>query len=56
MEQIKDSPKPTAKEEKLENYRTAVQHARHIFNTYKTQHPDEAWDCIRKIIFNPNLK
>ena len=41
---------------KLETYRTAVADARHIFNVYKAAHPDEAWETIRKIIFNPALK
>jgi len=57
MEQTKVSSNPIGREEtKLETYRTAVKDARHIFNTYKLAHPDEAWETIRKIIFNPNLK
>lgn len=48
---------PERKEnDKLEVYRLAVKDARHVFSTYKQAHPDEAWECLRKIIFNPHLK
>jgi len=43
-------------EAKLEQYRTAVKDARHVFNTYKNTHPDDAWECLRRILFNKALK
>ena len=43
-------------EAKLELYKLAIKDAQHIFNTYKNTHPNEAWDTIRRIIFNPKLK
>ena len=48
---------PDGREEiKLETYRTAIKDARHIFTTYKDRCPQEAWETIKKIIFNPALK
>ncbi len=41
---------------RLDTYKTALKDARHIFNTYKNSHPDEAWECLHKILFNPALK
>ena len=43
-------------ETKLETYRLAIQDARHVFNTYKATLPVEAWETLRKIIFNEKLK
>ena len=43
-------------EAKLETYRTAIKDARHVFTVYKDAHPDEAWDCLRRIIFDHKLK
>lgn len=36
---------------KLEAYRTAIKDAQHVFNTYKNAHPDEAWETLRRILF-----
>lgn len=44
------------RKEKVDAYRTAIKDARHVFNTYKAAHPDEAWETIRKIIFDKKLK
>jgi hypothetical protein len=41
---------------RLEKYRVAIKDARHIFNTYRSTHPDDAWECLRKIIFNKDLR
>lgn len=41
---------------KAEAYRTAIKDAKHIFTTYKAAHPEEAWECLRKILFDPKLK
>lgn len=57
MKQIEESTYHEGKgEAKLELYKLAIKDAQHIFNTYKNSHPDEAWDTIRRIIFNPKLK
>ena len=57
MKHAEDSTNLEGKEhEKLELYKNAIKDARHIFTTYKASHPDDAWECIRKIVFNPSLK
>ena len=57
MKQAKEDFNQEGKENtRLEKYRTAINDARHIFNTYKVVHPDEAWECIRRIIFDKHLK
>jgi len=57
MKQVDSSTHLEEKEEsRLEKYRNAINDARHIFNTYKSSHPDDAWDCLRKIIFNKDLR
>lgn len=56
MKQTDDDLKPEGKETRLENYKTAINDARHVFNTYKTTHPDDAWECLRKILFDKKLK
>ncbi len=38
------------------SYKQAVKDARYIFNHYREQCPLEAWDTLRKILFNPKLK
>ncbi len=50
-----DNPK-TEGGAKLEQYRLAIRDARHVFNTYKNTHPDDAWETIRRIIFSDKLK
>lgn len=57
MKQQNTSSNPTRKEDtKLEVYKIAINDARYIFNQYKDTYPAEAWETLRKIIFNPNLK
>jgi hypothetical protein len=52
-----DTANPEGKEgSKLEAYKLAFRDARHIFTTYKASHPEEAWECLRKILFDPKLK
>jgi hypothetical protein len=55
-----DEPLSTELAEKedplLDAYRDAIKDARYVFNQYKDKHPDEAWDCIRKIIYGIKLK
>ena len=55
MKEKTTSTNPERKE-KLELYKTAVNDARYIFNTYKDNHPAEAWETLRKILFNKSLK
>ncbi len=57
MKQKAESDNLEGKEStRLENYKLAIKDAQHIFTTYKNSHPAEAWECLRKIIFNPTLK
>lgn len=57
MKKENNSSYLTGREEnRLEAYKLAIKDARHIFSTYKDAHPAEAWETIRKIIFNPALK
>ena len=41
---------------RIELYRTALQDVRYILETYGAQHPAEAWETIRKIVYNKKLK
>ena len=54
-EQIEEE---TEREEdpRIELYRTALQDVRYILETYGAQHPAEAWETIRKIVYNKKLK
>ena len=57
MNEKTESANPEGKENtKLENYRLAIKDARHIFNTYREKCPPEAWECLKKILFNDKLK
>lgn len=43
-------------ETKLEAYRLAIQDAQHVFNAYGKAYPAEAWETLRRIIFDKKLK
>jgi len=58
MSEPKTDSNPEGKESnKLENYRLAIKDMRHVFLTYKDKCPAEAWETLKKILFNnPNLR
>lgn len=56
MKSVNEEEHQEGKGDKLERYRLALIDARHVFNTYKDTHPDDAWECLRKILFNKNLR
>ena len=61
MRQIEeDEPISTELAEKedplLDAYRNAIKDARYVMNQYKGKCPEEAWETIRKIVYNKNLR
>jgi hypothetical protein len=44
-----------ANSEQLKRYKQTLRDIRYIFKTYKRKHPDEAWECIRKLAHDPKL-
>jgi homoserine dehydrogenase len=56
MNEVKAVTTAERKEETLERLRNAIKDAKHVFTTYKDSLPEEAWETIRKIIFDPKLK
>ena len=43
-------------EPQLEALRTALKDARYVFEKYRDTHPQEAWETLRRILFNPKIK
>lgn len=53
----KSTQSPERKEEpQLEALKTALKDARYVFEKYKGTHPQEAWETLRRILFNPKIK
>lgn len=44
------------KEEQLELLKTALKDARYVFETYRAVYAEEAWETLRRILFNPKIK
>ena len=40
----------------VELYKVTIRDARYIMNRYKAPYPEEAWETIRKLLYNPKLK
>ena len=59
-QQEEDEPLSTELAERddpvLDAYRDAIKDARYIMNQYKGKIPEDAWVCLRKIIYSVKLK
>ena len=57
MEYVEEQADKTKEEgELLEAYQTAVGDVRYILNQYSTEYPAEAFETIRKIVYDRKLK
>ena len=60
MKHEEDEPLSTELAEKedpiLDAYRDAIKDVRYVMNQYKGKCPEEAWACIKKIVYNKTLR